>query len=437
MDRFKDETVFLDRQLNETKYLSRIARQYLAHLYNEKAEGRLRVRAIPGKLTAMLRAKWGLNALLRGHNVASEEDDGPTRKNRDNHMHHAIDAFVIGMTDQRLLQAIANLNSEADRRRLIDQVPPPWKGFTPDELCPHLDRLVVSHKPDHGTFPWTRKTNDRNGNDRGKAQTSGALHNDTAYGLVERGKNGNWKVVSRAPLSAFNTPEAMTKALPDVRDRALREALTAEWESFQKTYKPESEDSDDRRKKKNPAMVFADRVAIHGVKVNGHTVKVRRVRMIEELDVVIVKDRKTGRPYKAYKPDGNAFADLYELPNGKWRAVVIRRFDANQSDVDLARFRPHPAAKKIARLHIDDMVAIGEGAARRILRIVKMSGQTITMADHFEGGALKARDADKDDIFKYFAPSASKLKELGFRKVGVDEIGRLTDPGPRKPRPAA
>jgi len=48
--------------------------------------------------------------------------------------------------------------------------------------------------------------------------------------------------------------------------------------------------------------------------------------------------------------------------------------------------------------------------------------------------ALKARDTDKNDIFKYFAPSASKLKELGFRKVGVDEIGRLTDPGPRRPR---
>jgi hypothetical protein len=41
---------------------------------------------------------------------------------------------------------------------------------------------------------------------------------------------------------------------------------------------------------------------------------VRRVRMTEELDVVIIKDRKTGKPYKAYKPDGNAFADLYELP---------------------------------------------------------------------------------------------------------------------------
>ena len=435
MERFKDEAEFLERQLNETKYLSRIARQYLAHLYNEKAEGRLRVRAIPGKLTAMLRDKWGLNALLRGHNIDGGDEDGPARKNRDNHMHHAIDAFVIALTDQRLLHAIASLNSNADRKRLVEEVPLPWEGFTPDDLRPHLERLVVSHKPDHGTFPWMAKGNGKGRS--GNGQTSGALHNDTAYGLVGPGKNGNWKVVSRAPLSAFNTPEAMDKALPDIRDRALREALTAAWTSFQKTYKPETADPDDRKKKKNPAMAFADHVATKGVTLNGHSVKVRRVRMVEELDVVIIKDRKTGKPYKAYKPDGNAFADLYELPDGKWRAVVIRRFDANQPDFDPAKFRPHPAAKKIARLHIDDMVAIGEGDTRRILRVVKMSGQIITMADHFEGGALKTRDADKNDIFKYFAPSASKLKELGFRKVGVDEIGRLTDPGPRKPHSTA
>jgi CRISPR-associated endonuclease Csn1 len=83
------------------------------------------------------------------------------------------------------------------------------------------------------------------------------------------------------------------------------------------------------------------------------------------------------------------------------------------------------------RLHIDDMAAVGEGESRRILRIVKMSGQTITMADHFEAGALKARDADKGDPFKYFQKSAGELRKVGFRKIGVDPIGRVTDPGPR------
>lgn len=429
MDRFKDQTEFLDRQLNETKYLSRIARAYLSHLYNERAEGRLRVRAIPGKLTAMLRAKWGLNSLLSDHNRVGGDDNGPARKNRHDHRHHAIDAFVIAMTDQGLLQRIAELNSDADRKRLIDEIPLPWEGFTPDVLRPHLDRLVISHKPDHGSYPWNSKSK----RGKGYSQTSGALHNDTAYGLVGPGKNGNWTVVSRSTLSSFLTPEKMDAALPDVRDVALRAALIAEWERF-KARKPDAREKsieDDDRKKKNAAGLFAEHAASVGIPLNGRKVKVRRVRMTEELSVVPIHD-KNGEAYKAYKPDGNAFADIYQLPNGRWTAVVVRRFDANRPNFDPAMLRPHPAAKRLMRLHIDDMVAIEDAGRRRILRVVKMSGQTIVMADHNEAGSLKARDADKNDSFKYFSKSASGLKDIGFRKVGVDEIGRLTDPGPRK-----
>lgn len=404
MDRFANEREFLDRQLNETKYLSRIARTYLAHFYNEKAEGRLRVRAIPGKLTAMLRGKWGLNALLSDHNrVGGDADVSPARKNRDDHRHHAIDAFVIAMTDQRLLKAISDLNSEADRKRLIDAVPLPWEGFTPDLLRSYLERVIISHKPDHGTLG-------------DKSKTTGPLHNDTAYGLIAPGKGGNWKVVSRSALKGV-TKKA---ELESIRDSALRAALEALW--------------DDVAKAGGKPGDFAKRAEENGVVLGGRKMKVRRARMIEELNVVQIKDRKTGKPYKAYKPDGNAFADIYELPTGRWTAIVVQRFDANQPNFDPVKFRPHPAAKKIMRLHIDDMVALEDGERTRVLRVVKMSGQTITMADHLEGGALKSRNADKTDIFKYVSRSANALKDVGFRKVGVDEIGRLTDPGPRKSR---
>ena len=404
MERFASEEEFLVRQLNETKYLSRISRTYLAHLYNEKADGKLRVRAVPGRLTAMLRGKWSLNALLGDHNRAGgDADDRPARKNRDDHRHHAIDAFVIAITDQRLLKAISELNSDAERKRLIDVIPPPWNGFSPDALRPHLDRIVVSHKPDHGTFG-------------DKSKTTGALHNDTAYGLIGPGKKGNWKVVSRSALKGVTKKEE----LKGVRDATLRTALNTLW--------------DDVAQAGGKHGDFAKRAEEDGVALGGRKIKVRRVRMTEELNVVRIKDRKTGTPYKAYKPDGNAFAEIYQLPSGRWTAIVVQRFDANQPDFDPAKFRPHPAAKKIMRLHIDDMVALEDGGRRRILRVVKMSGQTITMADHLEGGALKARDADKNDIFKYVNKSAGSLKDAGFRKVGVDEIGRLTDPGPRRPK---
>lgn len=431
MERFEDEETFLDRQLNETKYLSRITRQYLAHLYDERAKAQLCVRAIPGRLTAMLRGKWGLGRLLHDHNrVGGDDATGPSRKNRDDHRHHAIDAFVVAMTDQGLLQGISRLNERADRTRLIEAIPDPWPDFSHEELRAQLDRLVISHKPDHGT-PGK------------KGKTTGALHNDTAYGLIEPGKNGTWKVVSRAALASFLMPKDMDKALPAVRDNALRDALTAEWETFKHAKSAPGEDAngDSEKRKKNPAALFAEHAATKGIPINGRKVRIRRVRMVEELAVVPINDRRTGNdprtgkpyktPYKAYKPDGNAFGDIYRLPNRRCTAVVVRRFDANQPDFDLVKYRPHPAAKRIMRLHIDDMVALEDAGQRRILRVVKMSGQTITLADHQEAGALKRRNDDKDDPFKYFEKSANTLMAMGMRKVGVDEIGRLADPGPR------
>ena len=213
---------------------------------------------------------------------------------------------------------------------------------------------------------------------------------------------------------------------------SLRAALVAEWEQFKREKPSTAEDgANGEKRKKNPAALFAEYVATSGISLNGRTVKVRRVRMVEELAVVPIKDRRTGKFYKAYKPDGNAFGDIYRLPNRRWQAVVVRRFDANQPDFDPVKFRPHPAAKRIMRLHIDDMVALEDGGQRRILRVVKMSGQTITLADHQEAGALKKRNEDKNDPFKYLEKSANSLMAMGMRKVGVDEIGRLADPGPR------
>ena len=216
-----------------------------------------------------------------------------------------------------------------------------------------------------------------------------------------------------------------------VRDNNLRAALTEEWERFKRAKPADTNTDGEEKRKKNPAALFAEHAATNGIQLNGHRVKVRRVRMVEELTVVPIKDRRTGKPYKAYKPDGNAFGDVYRLPNRRFKAVVVRRFDANQPDFNPMKYRPHPAAKRVMRLHIDDMVALEAGGERRILRVVKMSGQTITLADHLEGGALKKRNDDKNDPFKYLEKSANTLMTMGMRKVGVDEIGRLTDPGSR------
>ena len=154
----KDDKGFLARALNDTKYLSKVAREYLSLICPQDT------RVIPGQMTAMLRGKFGLNDVL---GINGE-------KNRNDHRHHAVDACVIGVTDQGLLQRFAQANARTRERqlnRLVDEMPPPW-GYTMENYRSQVLRAVnhiwVSHKPDHGY--------------------EGAMHEDTAWGLRPNGE---------------------------------------------------------------------------------------------------------------------------------------------------------------------------------------------------------------------------------------------------------
>ena len=55
--------------------------------------------------------------------------------------------------------------------------------------------------------------------------------------------------------------------------------------------------------------------------------------------------------------------DIWLLPNGKVTGETVTRFDANQAGWQSQVKRDHPTARKLMRLHINDMMAIGEGGA--------------------------------------------------------------------------
>ena len=419
MDRFEGEDSFLDRQLNETRYLSRTARTYLAHLYDEKGEGRLRVRTAPGHLTALLRRAWGLEGILR-----ADADTGEiVRKQRDDHRHHAIDAFVVANTTPGLLRRFASAAASSHHsavERLASLTPDPWAEFQREQLQPILDRLVVSYKPDHGT--------------RGvQGKTTGQLHNETAYGLVELSENGPSQVVIRKKLSAFKKKSE----LKAVRDPTMRKALTQLWEQVESDIRAQG------YKASEAPVRFAEQAANEGVPLEGRHQVVRRVRVLEKQTVIPIKNR-AGKPYKGYIRGGNEFADVWRMRDGSWQMVVVPTFDANQPDFDLEKFRPtdksgrkDPTAKRLIRLQINDMGAVGEGADRRIVRVRKMwataKGETYLVLDDHNEASVPQRVSNKEDKMKENKYSARKLQRSGFRKVGVDEMGRVLDPRPPRP----
>lgn len=157
----KDGKGFLARALNDTRYLSRIAREYVSLICPQNT------RVIPGQMTAKLRAKFGLNDILGRHG----------EKNRNDHRHHAVDACVIGVTDQGLLQRFADANKSAKEKgltRLVEHMPDPWPTYR-EHVTRAIKHIYVSFKPDHSH--------------------EGAMHNDTAYSLMTEGMVGVHKIV--------------------------------------------------------------------------------------------------------------------------------------------------------------------------------------------------------------------------------------------------
>lgn len=157
----KEDKDFLARALNDTRHLSRVAREYLSLICPQGT------RVIPGRMTALLRRKFGLNDVL---GVSGE-------KNRNDHRHHAVDACVIAVTDQGMLLAFSRASASAREKqldRLVDAMPLPWPSYR-EHVARAVSSIRVSHKPDHSH--------------------EGAMHNDTAYALLGAGRVRVTKVV--------------------------------------------------------------------------------------------------------------------------------------------------------------------------------------------------------------------------------------------------
>lgn len=379
LDRFATESDFLARHLNETRYLARLARQYLGVVCHPD-----RVRVVPGRLTALLRGRWGLNSLLGDGN----------RKNRSDQRHHAIDAVVVAMTDQSLIQRVqtaAGRAEDLDLDRLLEGWGEPWEGFR-NQIDDRLRRVVVSYKPDHG---W-----------------QGRLHNDTAYGpRGEADADGITPVAYRKPLVDLREGE-----IDDIVDAALQAHLRghlAETLAGGETFKA-------------------------ALQSFGQKTGVRRVRLHEKLGRPIPVRDARDRVYKLYKGDSNFCYDLFALPGGRWLGTIVSSFAAARTQG--ASTAPPPGAAPVMRLCKDDMVALGSGAERRLMRVVKFSEGKIVLAEHFEGGDLKKRDEttrqakkqgiEPEDGFSYLTVSPDRLRQMGGRRVTVSPTGRVRDPGP-------
>lgn len=383
----REDDGFLARALTDTAYLSRIAKEYLSLICPAN-----KVRVIPGRLTAMLRGKFGLNHVL--------SIEG--QKNRNDHRHHAVDAAVIGVTDQSMLQRFAKASADARARqldRLVETMPLPWPSYR-EHVARAVSHVIVSHKPDHGH--------------------EGALHNDTAYGLRPNGE-----VVHRVMLDSL-------KNVQDIEKKNFADDKLKAW-LLERT-----------------AGLSGKEFAIRIEALQRET-GVRRLKVLEKLSVIGVRSASAaerhghdddGVPlvYKGYKGDSNYCIEIFRNEKGKWEGDVISTFDAHQvvrehggGKIGWDHLR-HPTKARngvplVMRLMLNDYVRLNLGGALKIMRVATLSANgQVFMADHQEAN-VDSRNRDKESGFKYVSKMAGSFQSADARRVTISPIGELSDPG--------
>ena len=386
----KEGTGFIARQLNDTKYMSRVARSYA-----EFVAGPNKVQAIKGKFTADLRHHWQLDQLV------SNFDNGNPTKDRSNHHHHAIDALVVGLTDVRTMQKLAAANKAALSKKsskMYLDVPAPFDGFSVKEIRKRLETLVISHKIDHKSPQPAVQS----------GGSIGRLHEETNYGLITDGI-----YATRQPLTA----EAFSshKHIETIASAHIRNDI-AQLFAPHANAKGQLSTSD----KKD----FDEKLLAYQKQTG--TKKVR-VHLTKNQPLIPIYDR-SGKPYRHVVSSNNFCAEIWVTDKGKkagqWQCEIINNFAIHQKNFTPQWRRNNPTATKVMRLQINDMVAIDQSGKRRICRVQKMSARgEIILRDHNDS---------QSEHQSQISLSASSLQRDNARKLYVSPIGKIYDPGSAK-----
>ncbi|HAN38909.1 MAG TPA: type II CRISPR RNA-guided endonuclease Cas9, partial [Chitinophagaceae bacterium] len=152
---------FIDRQLRETQYIARKAREIFEKICHQ-------VTTTEGSVTAELRRLWGWDDVLMNLQLPKYRALGLTRvkewksdhgrkthqkeeiigwTKRDDHRHHAIDALVVACTKQGYIQRINTFNSsdvkDAMRKEIIEA------AIIYDEKRNLLEQYLIKERPFH------------------------------------------------------------------------------------------------------------------------------------------------------------------------------------------------------------------------------------------------------------------------------------------------
>lgn len=192
--KFDDD--FSSRQLNDTRFISKEAKNYLSRICKN-------VMVSPGQATSNLRQKWGMNNILNDENEKTRED----------HRHHAVDALVMAFTKLSYVQELSKWN-RYNRNSELKNFPLPWDSFRYDAEKA-VENILVSHKKVSNDITVRTHSIEKNGNKYKNIGVAarGQLHKETVYG--KRTFNGEEAFHVRKSIESLETSKQIEKVVDE------------------------------------------------------------------------------------------------------------------------------------------------------------------------------------------------------------------------------
>jgi CRISPR-associated endonuclease Csn1 len=392
---------FTQRQMNDTRYTTRLAVDLLSTLYGGRdipcsaGTSRRVIHATTGMVTATLRKSWGLEAILReAVPAANAEHRG---KPRTDHRHHAVDAITIALTSQAMVQrmsvAAASAPGWQQDRRVFRGMEAPWPNFV-DSIRPVIEHMTISHRPEH--------------------KMSGAFHDETNYGRPRlEGKKSYVHI--RKPITAFSK-----KDIANIVDPVVRRAVEEKFAFFGGDLS-RCEAANDW-----PSLSAA----------NGRTIPIRKARIRKVLNVSPVGK---GNCERFVMPSSNhhieVFAKLDE--HGReiaWDGIVISLLEAaerkRKGEPVMARVYPESAEEYVFKFSLmgGDTVELHRSCDHPGGKCSPQLYRLRTIAANGQLSFVRINDARlKDEIKKakeWWSPMCEGLRKLDCRKVVIDLLGQ-------------
>jgi CRISPR-associated endonuclease Csn1 len=379
---------FIARQLSDTRFLSRVAAEYLASLYGGRwdGDGSLRVQVSPGRVTAYLRRAWDLNRIL-GH---------PDNKDRADHRHHAIDAFVIAVSNPKSVKRLSKAAERAEELGLDDlfvEVDPPWNGFQWMEVGDVIEKIYVSSRVNR--------------------KLGGALHEETIlskpHRLVDKhGKPGEIHHV-RKPLAKMSRGE-----IESIVDSTVRKVVLEKLEKLGGEPKKAFADPNN-----HPYLLSHD-----GRLIPIHSARIRKP------DATIAVGK--GSKLRHVCPGENHHMEIVAVldtdgKHKKWEGTTITRFEAVrrwQHGEPIVQSEYRPGRAFVCSLANGEHILVpsnADGDEKRLLRVTVISGNSIEFVLHHDARPITLRKKERDRT-RY---SVGTLAKIGAEKVAIDPLGTI------------